>query len=748
MKIGAKLYSGFGTLVVFLLISGAVAFWAISSMNTASSMATQRLEEINAVHQMNLWMVKQYQNQADLLINENMDSAKDFETSSAQMDKFMTIVKGVADTPEEKQWMDDLDKSDAEFEKNFKEGVVPAEKRAMENRLQKYDAEADSIVKKLETNATNVLNSIKKEFEAAVAKKDSQAITKRANEMLAVSQMLFWVVTQYQNQADLVINQNMETIEEFKKSVAKMDEFKAIVAAAVDTPEEKEWLAQINEADAAFDKIFFEKVVPEVQYMLTKETQRLDGISDSILTKTQETSNKVADSITKEVENAQKDFTQAASTAEKTIIFFVILAIITAGILAWRITRSIVAPMELGVEMAQNVAEGDLTVSVDISQNDEIGELADALNRMTENLCNVMESIQESAEQVASSSEELAASSQNLANAATEQASSLEETSASIEELTASVQQNASNAKTTNAISTESAKSMEQMVEKTNEASKICKNTVALAQEGGTVVTNMVDSMGKISSSSKKIADIIKVIDDIADQTNLLALNAAIEAARAGEMGKGFAVVAVEVRKLAERSQQAAKEISDMIIDSVIRVDEGVTLANQCGQSLHTIVNGIEEVSNTVKDISDFSNTQIKKISETAILVQEITAACDEQSAGSNQIQQAIIQLDQVTQQNSSTSEEISASSEELAAQAQNLQEMISQFNINVKEAKRSKKRKKTTLDVKKKTVAREPKQITLKSSYKDTSTPKKFSTKVSKDQTSKIEEDEEFQDF
>ncbi len=317
----------------------------------------------------------------------------------------------------------------------------------------------------------------------------------------------------------------------------------------------------------------------------------------------------------------------AAATTRNTVIAVVLVALLLGITLAVIIARGILNPIRRSLRLAEAVADGDLSQRIDLNQKDEIGQLADALNHMSVNLGQTMSGIQTAAEQVAASSEQLSASAQNLSSAATEQASSLEETSASIEELASSVDQNAENSKNAN---------------------DIASNAAEHAERGGEAVLQTVEAM-------KRIADQIKIVDDIADQTNLLALNAAIEAARAGEMGKGFAVVAVEVRKLAERSQQAAKEISELAANSVER-------AERAGQLIQQVV------------------PDIKK---TADLVQEITMACQEQSSGANQIRQAVVTLDQVTQQNSSTSEETAASSEEMAAQAQNMREMMARFKIN-----------------------------------------------------------------
>lgn len=300
------------------------------------------------------------------------------------------------------------------------------------------------------------------------------------------------------------------------------------------------------------------------------------------------------------------------------IVIFVLLSLIVSG--------RIVNPLKMSVDFARRVADGDLTQTLEVNLHDEVGLLANALNEMTTNLNEIMSGIQDAADQVASSSEELSSSAQSLSSAATEQAANLEETSASIEELTASVQTNAQNAGKANDIASQAAKD---------------------AEEGGGAVVETVEAM-------KRIAEQISIVDDIADQTNLLALNAAIEAARAGEMGKGFAVVAVEVRKLAERSQQAAKEIMTLARDSVGR-------AEKAGQLIQQVVPNIQQTAN---------------------LVQEISTACAEQSSGADQITRAVTQLDEVTQQNSATSEESAAASEELSAQAQSMQSLVARFSL------------------------------------------------------------------
>ncbi len=317
--------------------------------------------------------------------------------------------------------------------------------------------------------------------------------------------------------------------------------------------------------------------------------------------------------------------------ARLSIIINLLGALLIGLFLAWFITRSITRPLNRAVSVADSLAAGDLGIVVLVDRKDETGRLLGAMKHMTERLRSIMGDVRSAADSLSSASEEVSATSQSLSQAASEQAASLEETGASVEQMSASINQNTESAKITDGI-----------------AGKASNDAV----EGGRAVQEMVVAM-------KQIADKIGIIDDIAYQTNLLALNAAIEAARAGDQGKGFAVVAAEVRKLAERSQVAAQEIGGVAANSV-------HLAVHAGKLLDAIVPNIQKTSD---------------------LVQEITAASQEQSTGAAQINIAMGQMNQITQQNASASEELAATSEEMNAQAAQLLELISYFRLDAKAA-------------------------------------------------------------
>lgn len=316
-------------------------------------------------------------------------------------------------------------------------------------------------------------------------------------------------------------------------------------------------------------------------------------------------------------------------------------ALVIGGMFAWMITRSITLPLNKAVDVARCVATGDLTSHIGEKSKDEIGQLFDALRQMNSSLNEIVNNVRSGTETIRLASREIASGNANLSSRTESQASSLEETASSMEELTSTVQQNVENARQANAM---------------------VLSASDVAVRGGEVVGQVVNTMGSIKDSSRKIVDIIGVIDGIAFQTNILALNAAVEAARAGEQGRGFAVVASEVRSLAQRSAAAAKEIKTLIGDSVSKVDAGGKLVAEAGSTMDEIVSSVKRVTG---------------------IMAEIMAASEEQSSGIEQVNQAIGQMDQVTQQNAALVEEAAAAAESLQDQAGNLAQAVSVFKLN-----------------------------------------------------------------
>jgi methyl-accepting chemotaxis protein len=408
-----------------------------------------------------------------------------------------------------------------------------------------------------------------------------------------------------------------EVMGNFAEIEKKLDQLRAVTHQEVNLKE----LDSIKAAAAGYKKNV--EALLQVQLEIVELGKKRTEVANAVLAAASETSA----SGVKETIDGSASAATALSAASTVLIIGLCIALVLGITVAFFLTVGITRPVMQGVEFAKRMAGGDFTTQLDINQKDEIGVLASALNDMVMRLRQVVADVRGATENVASGSEELSASSETLSQGATEQAAAIEEVSSSVEEMASNIKQNADNAQQTEKIALQAAKD---------------------AQEGGVAV-------GKAVVAMKHIAEKIGIIEEIARQTNLLALNAAIEAARAGEHGKGFAVVAAEVRKLAERSGNAAGEISELSSSTV-------TVSEKAGEMLTKLVPDIQR---------------------TAELVQEIAAATAEQNAGADQINKAIQQLDQVIQQNASASEEMASTSEELSSQAQQLQQTMSFFQVD-----------------------------------------------------------------
>jgi methyl-accepting chemotaxis protein len=335
-----------------------------------------------------------------------------------------------------------------------------------------------------------------------------------------------------------------------------------------------------------------------------------------------------------------KNAHDAVASMKLMLMIAMAFALVAAVLMALWIIRAITGPINQAVGIARAVADGDLSQQFEASGNNETALLLMALKDMQTSLSSVVANVRQGSEGVATASAEIASGNHDLSARTESQASALEQTAASMEQLSATVKQNADSAR---------------------QANQLAASASTVAVKGGAVVAQVVDTMKGINEASRKIADIISVIDGIAFQTNILALNAAVEAARAGEQGRGFAVVASEVRSLAGRSAEAAKEIKTLINASVERVEQGTALVDQAGSTMTEVVSSIKRVTD---------------------LMGEISAASNEQSLGVSQVGEAVTQMDQVTQQNAALVEEMAAAASGLQSQAQDLVKVVAVFNL------------------------------------------------------------------
>ena len=443
---------------------------------------------------------------------------------------------------------------------------------------------------------------------------------------------------------EMLVSKDPAAIPKMKERIADnrkvIDEALTTLDALVFLPEGKEKLAKLKDARGKFADSLG-KVIKLIDEGKLDEAAMLAN-TDALpaLDAQQVHINEVSALQTKIVKSSSEDVLKNIASATTLMLAFGATGLIASALLAVWVVRSITRPIGEATRLAAAVAAGDMTTTVNIGAQDEVGRLLITLQDMQANLGRVVLGVRQGAESVSTASAEIASGNHDLSARTESQASALEETAASMEQLSAAVKQNADSAR---------------------QANQLAISASSVAIQGGEVVGQVVDTMKGINESSRKIADIISVIDGIAFQTNILALNAAVEAARAGDQGRGFAVVASEVRSLAGRSAEAAKEIKNLINASVDRVEHGTSLVDKAGQTMSEVVSSIRRVTD---------------------IMGEISASSGEQASGVEQVGEAVVQMDQVTQQNAALVEEMAAAASSLKSQAHELVESVAIFKV------------------------------------------------------------------
>ncbi|BEV14175.1 methyl-accepting chemotaxis protein [Herbaspirillum sp. DW155] len=416
---------------------------------------------------------------------------------------------------------------------------------------------------------------------------------------------------------------------------------RAVFEERMSEPEEKEQYAQFGKNLAAYLKVD-EQLAEMAANQQYDETRALfNGESARLYNAMVGNLNAIVKLNASGSARADEEASGVFRAAQRWIVGLLAATVIIGSLLAFVVAANVARPLKEAVEIAQRVARGDLTLRIRPAGRDETGRLMEALRAMNESLRDIVSEVRQGTDTIATASNEIARGNLDLSNRTEQQAGSLEETASAMEQLTSTVTQNADNAR---------------------QANQLAATASDIASQGGEVVSQVVRTMEGITESSRRIADIISVIDGIAFQTNILALNAAVEAARAGEQGRGFAVVASEVRSLAQRSAGAAKEIKELIDDSVQKVSAGSELVERAGSTMNEVVASVRRVTDVVAEIS---------------------AATQEQSGGINEVNLAITQMDETTQQNAALVEQAAAAADSLKGQAGNLAAVVGKFKLD-----------------------------------------------------------------
>ena len=566
-----------------LFALGFVAYWASLSLVDAADNASNSLTQSRRFTKAAYWAVKQYQNQADLILSRDLNLAGDFEKSAASFQKTLAGVDRGTLGKKAGRDMEKLVQAEKRFTGLFRKEVMAEMSYRLKGVLKKLDAESDSLVHKLEGYGGKIAMSFRRRMDASIKAGEYQQVSVQADRVLSVYFLLYWTMKQFQSQADLVFNHRLSAIDDYDKSQAEWDKYNEVVAKAIRSREEKEWFKGLSQAYEDFDTVFREKVVPAVEREMEN---RLAGVSRKTRLALGDIETGMNRLVSGAVTRAEKAHTEYREVARKTrwlIMALAGLALLLGLVAGYWLARSIVRPVK-----------------------------------------GVVSGLDESSSLVASRSGEVSESSRSLASGASQQAASIEETSASLEELNSMTGRNSQDA---------------------GRADELMKGTLAVVEKAGGSMRDLGGAMEAISDSSKETGKIIKTIDEIAFQTNLLALNAAVEAARAGEAGAGFAVVADEVRNLAMRAAEAAGNTQKLIGTSLENIQKGADFIQAAIEAFGQVEERSASVANLISGIAGASAEQAQGIAQITTAAQEMDRVTQRVAADADSAARAAEQL-------------------------------------------------------------------------------------------------------
>jgi len=650
LKIGTKLGVGFGLLIIIAMVLGLVAVFNMNNISEKSGwLANEYVPEVKIANNIERYSLQTMYAMRGYGFTEEQSYYNEGINNLNEVKKYIDEAQALSDRSTQLVKLNDAI-GETEIAVNTYENLVAETQQVNKSLIglrDNMDQAAAAYMKNCMAYLDNQNENMSNEISRGSVQQSRLLKITLINDIIDLGNGIR--VSNFKSQATRDPNLFREAMTRFPDIENKLTEIEKYTKEDADLRA----LANIHQASDQYEKAmtnFLDNWLKREELNIAR-----NDAGDKVL----ENSKNVAVAGVTNTQEISNEAIGLLSTSSSVMIFGLLFALVLGAVFAYVITKAITGPIVKGVAFARQIAEGDLTATVDVDQKDEIGDLASALGGMVAKIRDIVTNIMSGADNIAAASQQMSSSSQQMSQGANEQASSAEEVSSSMEEMASNIQQNTDNAQQTEKISLKAAEDV---------------------RSGSVAVNQTVASM-------KDIADKISIIGEIARQTNILALNAAVEAARAGEHGKGFAVVAAEVRKLAERSQKAAAEIDQTSKSSV-------DVAEKSGKLLTEIVPDIEK---------------------TAKLVQEISAASIEQNSGADQVNNAIQQLNQVTQQNAASAEEMATSSEELNSQADQLTELISYFRIGDEHMKR----KKSTFTNQKVVVKQSPVTVKAKSSQK-----------------------------